>query len=660
MYIDFTLNAKYPDTFAIHGHQGAGMYNSSFYPTPPEVAARMLERIDPAHLRTRLILEPSAGKGDLADAIVARMSGDYEELGIERPFMSRHDISRYKDKVHCLEIEPDLIAALHGKQYKVVGHDFLSFVPDQSYDLIIMNPPFHEADKHVLKAWEILHDGEIICLLNEQTLYKTATTVRRQLARLVEEHGEIISLGSCFVDAERKTDVRVACIHLKKEGARMEFSFGDFKSDYGVQDDFDMSSTEGQVATRNVVGNMVLEYNKSLEIAKELCRLTAELAYYSRHLQTNYGSCIKTGLTNALESLFSGTPSEAKIKESLRSFTVALKTSAWSQVFSLGKFENLMSKSVKSGFEEMQRQNSNLAFSEENIFQLFQTIWSSRDNILQQCVLDAFDVMTKHHHENREAIQGWKTNDAWRVNRKVILDWFVDKEDSKYPWGYARLNYTRYNELNDIDRALASLEGKKLEDIASIHNIFHGNKIGFGTIAYSEYFEIKAYKKGSLHLYFRDKDLWERFNIAAAEGKNWLPDDFKAREKAKRKAKHEEEKKTKQGANAAQKSPDDNASPLAITADAGMDVSVKVEVLDCYTAEEAAPLSVVPEVLFIDDTIPSDLFEVAQNAEPLQAIFEVQALLAHEYDAKTEIAMVDAPVVPPMDRGSALRQLTLF
>lgn len=38
------------------------MFNSDFYPTPPEVAAEML---DPLDLRGRVVLEPSAGSGNL-------------------------------------------------------------------------------------------------------------------------------------------------------------------------------------------------------------------------------------------------------------------------------------------------------------------------------------------------------------------------------------------------------------------------------------------------------------------------------------------------------------------------------------------------------------------------------------------------------------------
>lgn len=86
------------------------MYNASFYPTPPEVAARMLAKV--GKLYDRAVLEPSAGKGDLADAVVGKLDRYY---------------NRCREIVHCIEIEPDLQAALRGKGYPLVGTDFLTF-----------------------------------------------------------------------------------------------------------------------------------------------------------------------------------------------------------------------------------------------------------------------------------------------------------------------------------------------------------------------------------------------------------------------------------------------------------------------------------------------------------------------------------------------------
>ena len=177
------------------------MYNASFYPTPPEVAEKMLAKV--GKLYERSILEPSAGKGDLADAAVGKLDRYY---------------NRCREVVHCIEIEPELQAAIRGKGYPLVGTDFLTFWPDEKYDLIIMNPPFANGEAHLLHAWEILDHGDIVCLLNEQTLLNPCTSNRKLLATIIEEHGEVEHLGSCFAeDALRKTQVRVSMVHLRKK-----------------------------------------------------------------------------------------------------------------------------------------------------------------------------------------------------------------------------------------------------------------------------------------------------------------------------------------------------------------------------------------------------------------------------------------------------------
>lgn len=38
----------------------------------------------------------------------------------------------------------------------------------------------------------------------------------------------------------------------------------------------------------------------------------------------------------------------------------------------------------------------------------------------------------------------------------------------------------------------------------------------------STFFDIRIFKKGTVHLIFRDKDLLAQFNRAAAQGKNWV------------------------------------------------------------------------------------------------------------------------------------------
>lgn len=86
------------------------MYNASFYPTPPEVAEKMLTKV--GKLCKRSILEPSAGKDGLASAAVG---------GLDRHY------NRCREVMHCIEIEPELQAAIRGKGYPLVDTGFLMF-----------------------------------------------------------------------------------------------------------------------------------------------------------------------------------------------------------------------------------------------------------------------------------------------------------------------------------------------------------------------------------------------------------------------------------------------------------------------------------------------------------------------------------------------------
>ena len=230
-------------------------------------------------------------------------------------------------------------------------------------------------------------------------------------------------------------------------------------------------------------------------------------------------------------------PTRRAQEEAYNRFVRSLKRSAWREVLRLTDVRNLASHGVQKELDRILESNERMAFSEENVYALVESIFLNRGTILQECVVEAFDLMTRYYDENRIHIEGWKTNDAWRVNRRVVLPRIVDV----WYGGDGHLTYgdTRQN-LNDIDRALAFLEGKKLESVprtavCALEEHFKEYGPDFsGVLFESTYFEMRCYKKGTLHMYFKDKELWERFNLTAARGKNWLPDDVKAREREDR------------------------------------------------------------------------------------------------------------------------------
>ena len=498
------------------------MYNAGFYPTPPAVAAQMLSGLN---LDGKSILEPSAGKGDLCDAI------------IRKGFFGNQD--RAKQKIHCCEIEPELQATLRGKGYTIVGTDFLTFQPSARYNLIVMNPPFRNGEKHLLHAWDILHDGDLVCLLNADSMRNA------QVERIVEQHGEVIELGRCFENAFRETSVNVALVRLHKKAKPIEFEM------FGGAEDHDNTTFAddgfgSQIATRNTIGNLVMEFDRAREIYARMLPLAAELKFYAAQLAPKHD----VQWHKAAEDAIFTTDQNA----AYNGFVDALKADAWQKVFELTGARNLMSAKVKADFDKQKAEMLRMAFSGENISNAVYSLLSNGPAILRQCVLEAFDLMTRFDKKNKVHAEGWKTNDAWRVNRKVIVPVAVYES---YGWWVERgaISHTYHEQLDDIDRALAYLEGRKLEDVLTIRqalkdfanpidptkkaSAYSSNRMNnpdwTGQKFCSEYFELVGYKKGTLHMTFRDPSLWERFNIEAAKGKNWLPDDYKHTERAAKK-----------------------------------------------------------------------------------------------------------------------------
>jgi len=123
-----------------------------FFPTPPKLAEYLcdLTEID----ETTTVLEPSCGKGNIADAAWKRNPARL--LGIE--------------------LNDDLKPLLVDKPYEVlIGQDFLSY-SEETWDRIVMNPPFSKCQDrtHILKAYERLTpSGILVSVASSSILWRT-------------------------------------------------------------------------------------------------------------------------------------------------------------------------------------------------------------------------------------------------------------------------------------------------------------------------------------------------------------------------------------------------------------------------------------------------------------------------------------------------------
>ena len=114
---------------------------------------------------------------------------------------------------------------LKGRDYRVVHNDFLTYETWKEYDAIIMNPPFSNGCKHLLKALEMQsrNGGIVVCLLNAETLKNPCTKERLDLQRkLTEYNAKIEFIQDAFLEAERKTGVEIALVKVQLTEVKRE------------------------------------------------------------------------------------------------------------------------------------------------------------------------------------------------------------------------------------------------------------------------------------------------------------------------------------------------------------------------------------------------------------------------------------------------------
>lgn len=485
------------------------MFDFEFFPTPKSIISRMVRPYKDIHNLT--ILEPSAGRGAILDYL-------------------KDNNHHYKLKLYCCEIDKDLQYQLAEKNYKIISEDFLQYTGDHYFDLILMNPPFSKGADHLLKAWEVLHEGDICCLLNAETIKNPHTEKRKLLAKIIEQNGTVEYLGDCFKMAENKTDVEVALIRLKKKatGNRLNFTFEQVTNEKEIK--LDEHTFNNPLAVRDVIGNMILQYDKLKENFVEYLRIMEGLKFYAQ------------GLLPERKSIFEIIKSitGSNQKERYNDFSDKMKMEIWEVIIDKMGMERYMTYQVRQNFAKFIETQGAMDFTKENVSNLIKTLLLNGQSILQNAITDVFDIFTKYHDENRVYVEGWKTNSKWKVNKRIILPNYVDCS-----WGNQyQENYHHRNEYSDIDRVMCYITGKRYEDFTepikeyaydvkdcdkefkmkSIQQAIRQTRVGDSSLQESEFFFLRSYKKGTLHLEFKDKDLWQEFNMRACSGKRWLPE----------------------------------------------------------------------------------------------------------------------------------------
>lgn len=467
-------------------------YNiKNFYPTPYEVISDMLDRVDFRNVNS--VLEPSAGKGAIVKAIVERGYG----VAID----TIEQVGEFQTILKSLK-------NAKGVYIPVVASDFLTFQTLKRYDLIIMNPPFDNGEKHLLKAIELMQaGGKIICLLNSETLNNAYSNTRKDLlSKLQEYNAEIIDLGQAFKYAERKTDVNISMVDItipKKE--HKSFIFENLKQAEEMQSKvFECKD----VVISEPIQNLIEHYKNEVVAGM---KLIDECNAFNSFLNEK-DAILSLNITDVNE------------------YIERTRLKYWRKLLDTPKFTEKMTQTMRADFNKNLQDARYIEFNYSNIYQLAINSIKGAETSIKQELIELFDKITfKHNYSSYSnkihLYNGWKTNKAYKVDKKFILPCF-------YAYQYNTIDNNKRNiaELvHSVEQALAWLDYNMNNAMGwnDVYNLIE-NRVKAEEYKKIEtnYLIIDLHKKGTVHFIIKDEMILKRFNLLASQHKNWLPPSY--------------------------------------------------------------------------------------------------------------------------------------
>lgn len=525
------------------------MFNANYYPTPEHLFETIVQG---ETLTGKKVFEPSAGGGHMVTYC--------QRAGAE---------------VVASETDAELRKILATKCH-IIANDFLTVTADMvsHIDYIIMNPPFSADERHILHAYNIAPAGcKIRALCNLNTVKHTeGYQARRELKALLSTQGGYLDLGQAFTTAERKTNVEVALVMLQKPGAGYETEFeGFFMEEEPGQEE---GATAG-LMSYNVIRDLVHRYIEAVKIYDDQLNTAVKLngVIAPFHNESLGFQCTKEGY-----------------QQNRGQFKKDLQKSAWAHIFNKLDMGRIATQGLKADINKFVENQNAVPFTMKNIYRMLEIVIGTTGQRMDKAILEVFDRLTEHHHENRHKVEGWKTNSHYLLGQKFILPRMCQVD--KYHTGESLCNvYGGYFPLvEDLLKAMCYLTGDNYDHKLSLdvhirnrykiknkttgayvqgyYNVFtdldrakqrlaelntdgdryeiEDSPVTYGNLFDWGYFQVRAYKKGTMHFQFKDPELWARLNQRIAKLKGYPLFEHTSRE---RKAREQHERAQAQAKN---------------------------------------------------------------------------------------------------------------
>jgi len=467
-----------------------------FYPTTAALAKKAWSLF--RNRSFSRVLDPSAGDGALLQG---------------RPAYGSH-----RDTLDAIEIDGSKHDVLRARGIKVVGLDFERFQSTSCYSHVVMNPPFAKGCAHVLHAWNTLFDGEIVAIINAETLRNPFSKERALLNSIIQQHGCVEYVQDAFngPDSARSTDVEIALVYLRKTAVSSDILgdiVGDLKKDQF--EETDVAADLPLMIPEGFVENVVLTFNAAVESMRQAAHASVRASYYASLL----GSTMASRGTDINDK-----DAPASVRTLISERYDELKDRAWANVLHSTQVREKLSTGARKRLESEFKNIKQLEFTVSNVYGFLAGLCNSGWDLQLEMACEVFDLVTRYHSENTVHYMGWKSNNRhrecgmrMRTTRFVLPGHGVESYSSS-------LDHKSEQELGDMDKVFAMLDGKTSPEV-SLVQIFrsHFSALRAGERVSSSYFDVRYYNKGTIHFFARNKDLVDRLNRLVGQHRQWLP-----------------------------------------------------------------------------------------------------------------------------------------
>ncbi len=481
----------------------------AFFPTPKTLIEKMLRDVSLRKIKN--ILEPSAGKGDIVDEIQRRMKEDIETQ------WGWFKSERMAD-IDTIEINPDLRHVLGGKGYRVIHDDFLTLHTFKHYDLIIMNPPFDQGEKHLEKALEIQKDGgAIICILNAETIRKPNNLTRVRVCDTLKQYGASIEfLADEFRHAERKTNVEIALIKvIIPDVERDSIIVGDLKKSSPIR--IINPGEPNELTEADYVQATITQFNFEVQAGLQLIRDFKAMKPY-------------LALSNdTLSLIFSDEYSHSHYCPDENEYLSRVRAKYWDTLFLSKQFTSQFTKNLLETCQKDVDRLKDYDFNAFNIAEIKINLINKLTKATEDTIIKLFEEFSNKHHwydemsQNIHYYNGWRTNKAWVVGKKIIIPcnlYFEITSKRFFEWSGPLA------EMADIEKTMNYLSNKPKPETPMVDALRSAHTANKTKNIDTHYFNITCYKKGTVHITFKDDELLKKFNIFGAQHKGWLPPSY--------------------------------------------------------------------------------------------------------------------------------------